>query len=314
MPAQSEARQSAFSASLVTARGAAPLMPGFVLYDIDVGDGVSIRAAVAGEGAPVLLLHGHPYTHITWRKIAPQLAERFAVVAADLRGYGDSSKPQGGGDHHAYSKRRMARDQVAVMRALGHERFALVGHDRGARVAHRLTLDHPHAVSRLALFNISPTATMYAHTDKVFATSHFWWFFLIQPEPLPEHMINGDRTFFLRDHLGGQIKTPGAVEPEAFAEYLRCYDKPETVHAICEDYRAAAGIDLDHDAADADLRIEVPLLALWGGKDVIARQFDVLQTWRERALEVSGRALDCGHSLQEERPDEVFEALSVFLA
>jgi haloacetate dehalogenase len=293
--------------------GPAPLMPGFELHDVDVGEGVTIRAAVAGEGPPLLLLHGHPHTHVTWRKVGPRLAERFTVVAADLRGYGDSSKPEGGGDHFAYSRRVMAVDQVTVMRALGHERFALVGHDRGARVSHRLTLDHPNAVSRIALFNISPTATMYARTDKTFATSHFWWFFLIQPAPLPEHMINGDRAFFLRDHLDGQVKTPGALEPAAFAEYLRCYDKSETVHAICEDYRAAAGIDLEHDAADADRRIDAPLLALWGAKDAIARQFDVLGTWREKARDVSGGPLDCGHILQEERPDEVLEHLTAFL-
>lgn len=182
------------AAGSVAGIGPAPLMPGS-LHDIAVADGVSIRTATAGDGPPLLLLHGHPHTHVTWRKIAPRLAERFTVVAADLRDYGDSSKREGGGDHLAYSKRIMARDQVEVMRAFGHDRFALVGHDGGARVSHRLTLDHPEAVSRLALLSISPTATLYGHTDKTFAT-HFWRLFLIQPALLPEHMINGDRAFF----------------------------------------------------------------------------------------------------------------------
>jgi haloacetate dehalogenase len=220
--------------------GDAPLTPGFFLKDIEVANGPVIRVATAGSGPPVLLLHGHPHTHIVWRKVAPRLAEHFSVVATDLRGYGDSSKPPGGNDHINYSKREMAKDQVAVMRALGHSRFMLVGHDRGARVAHRLVLDHSDVVSKLVLLNIVSTAQTYARTDKSLATSQFWWFFLIQPEPLPEHMINGDREFFLRSHLDHQLKTPGALEPEAFAEYLRSYDSEATVHAVCEDYRAAA--------------------------------------------------------------------------
>jgi haloacetate dehalogenase len=293
--------------------GPAPLMPGFRLHDVDVGSGITIRAATAGTGPSLLLLHGHPQTHVTWRKVAPQLAQRFSVVACDLRGYGDSSKPEGGGDHAAYSKRVMAADQVAAMRVLGHERFAVVGHDRGGRVAHRMALDHPQAVSRLALLDIAPTATMYARTDKVFATRYFWWFFLIQDAPLPERMINADREYFLRSHIDAQLKTPGAIEPEAFAEYLRCYDDPATVHAICEDYRAAAGIDLEHDAAGAYARLEIPLLALWGARGTVGALYDVLQTWREKATDVRGRALDCGHCLQEERPEQLLEELFQFL-
>ncbi len=294
--------------------GPAPLMPGFVLKDIDVGGDVTIRTAIAGNGPPLLLLHGHPHTHIVWRKIASRLAEHFTVVASDLRGYGDSSKPTGGGDHATYSKREMARDQVAVMNILGHRRFALAGHDRGARVAHRLVLDHPDAVERLALLNIVSTAKTYARTDKDLATHKFWWFFLIQPAPLPEHMINGDRAFFLKTHIDGQLKTPGALEPEAFAEYLRCYDSPATVHAVCEDYRAAAGIDLEHDAADADKRIDVPLLALWGAKDSVGKTFDVLSCWRDQATQVEGGPIDCGHTPQEERPNEVLQRLLAFFA
>jgi haloacetate dehalogenase len=293
--------------------GPAPLMPGFRLVDVEVGGGITIRAAVGGEGPPLLLLHGHPQTHVTWRKIAPDLARDCTVIAPDLRGYGDSSKPGGGERHVNYSKRAMAADQVAVMRALGHDRFAMVGHDRGGRVGHRLALDFPEALTKLAVFDIAPTATMYACADKAFATRYFWWFFLIQPSPLPERMILGDVEYFLREHVERQNKIPGATEPEAFAEYLRCYRSPEGVHAICEDYRAAATIDLEHDAADGDARVRVPLLALWGARGVVGQTYDVLETWREKATDVRGAALDCGHTLQEERPEETLSALRAFL-
>ncbi len=289
-----------------------PFLSGFTLRDIDAG-GIRIRAATGGSGPPLLLLHGHPQTHSTWHAVAPVLARRFSVVAMDLRGYGDSDKPEGGPGHAAYAKRAMAADAVAVMRALGHARFAVVGHDRGGRVAHRMALDHPQAVTRLALFDIAPTATMYARTDKAFATAYFWWFFLIQPAPLPERLIGADPEFFLRTHVDGQSKTPGSPGPELFAEYLRVYSDPATRHAICEDYRAAATIDLEHDAADAGRRIAVPLLALWGAKGTVGRTYDVLATWREKADDVRGYGLDCGHTLQEERPDLVLAALEDFL-
>jgi haloacetate dehalogenase len=294
--------------------GPAPLMPGFRLVDVPVGDGITIRAAVAGKGPPLLLLHGHPQTHVTWRKIAPALAKRFTVVAADLRGYGDSSKPAGGDGHVNYSKRVMAGDQVAMMLALGHERFAVVGHDRGGRVAHRMALDHAAAVERITVLDIAPTATMYARTNKEFATRYFWWFFLIQPYPLPERMIGADPEFFLRSHVGGQNRGADVTEAAALAEYLRCYRNPATIHAICEDYRAAATIDLVHDAADADARIQAPLLALWGAKGVVGALYDVIATWREKALQVDGQALDCGHTLQEEAPEATLAALIKFFA
>lgn len=293
--------------------GAAPFLPGLRLIDATVAPGITIRAAIAGQGPPLLLLHGHPQTHVTWHKIAPQLAEHFTVIAADLRGYGDSAKPEGGERQANFAKRAMAADQVALMRLLGHERFAVVGHDRGGRVAHRMALDNPAAVSRLAVIDIAPTATMYARTDKVFATRYFWWFFLIQPAPLPERMIGADPEFFLRHHINGQSKTPGATGPEIFAEYLRCYREPATIHAICEDYRAAAGIDLEHDAADTSARVQAPLLALWGAKGVVGALYDVLETWRAKAVQVEGRALDCGHTLQEEAPEETLAELLRFL-
>ncbi len=289
------------------------LMPGFRWHDIDAG-GVRIRTAVGGSGPPLLLLHGHPQTHLTWHKIAPELAKHFTVVATDLRGYGDSEKLPGDPEHRNYSKRAMAADQVAVMAALGFDRFDVVAHDRGARVAHRMALDHPACVSRLVLLDIAPTATMYAQTNREFATRYFWWFFLIQPFDLPERMIAGDPDHFLDRHLAGQIKIEGALDPRVVAEYRRCYRDPATRHAICEDYRAAASIDLDHDAADEGRLIETPLLLLWGAYGTIGELFDVEACWRSKAQEVSGRALPCGHSPQEEIPDVLLAELGAFFA
>lgn len=288
------------------------LIPGFALRDVRTG-AVRIRCAVGGSGPPVLLLHGHPQTHATWHKVAPALTERFTVVAADLRGYGDSDKPGGSERHVNYSKRAMARDQVELMAELGFARFAVVGHDRGGRVAHRMALDHADAVERVAVLDIAPTATMYARTNQEFATRYFWWFFLIQPYPLPERLIDADPEYFLRTHIDGQIKTPGAVDPAIFADYLRCYRNPAMRHAVCEDYRAAATIDLEHDAADADRKVIAPLLALWGARGTVGALYDVLATWREKAVDVRGRALDCGHGLQEELPEATAAELLAFL-
>jgi haloacetate dehalogenase len=289
------------------------LMPGFLRRDVQTS-GARIRVASAGEGPPVLLLHGHPQNHLTWYKVAPRLVEAgYTVVAPDLRGYGDSSKPPGGTDHAGYSKLAMAGDQVEVMSALGFERFAVIGHDRGGRVAHRMALDHPDHVERLAVLDIAPTATMYERTNREFATKYFWWFFLIQPFDLPERMIGSDPEYFLRRHIGGQMKSADAANEALFQEYLRCYRDPATIHAICEDYRAAASIDLEHDAADAGRKVEAPLLALWGAKGVVGSLYDVLETWREKAVNVSGRALDCGHTLQEELPDQTAAELLSFL-
>lgn len=289
-------------------------LPGFEPFDIQVEEGVVIHGVAAGNGPPVLLLHGHPQTLSTWHAVAPPLVEAgYRIVATDLRGYGDSSRPPGGERHVNYSKRVMARDQVAVMGALGHQRFAVVGHDRGGRVAHRMALDHPEAVERLVVLDIAPTATMYARTDREFATRYFWWFFFIQPAPLPERLIEGDPESFLRMHLQAQSRTPGAPSEPLIQEYLRCYRKPGTIHAICEDYRAAAGIDLEHDAADSAQRLQAPLLALWGRDSVVGQLYDVLETWREKALEVRGHAVPGGHTLQEEAPEETTRALLNFL-
>lgn len=288
----------------------ARLLPGFRQMRIET-TGAEIHTLVGGSGPPLLLLHGHPQTLACWHKVAPDLAKRFTVVLTDLRGYGDSSKPDGRPDHIAYSKREMARDQVEVMRSLGFETFQLAGHDRGGRVAHRLLLDHPHAVTRAALLDIAPTATMYGNVTKDFATRYMWWFFLIQPAPLPETLIGNNLEFYLQSHINKQNKTPDAIDPLAFAEFRRCYTQ-ETLHAVCEDYRAAAGIDLVHDAADADMRIQIPLLVLWGAKGVVGSTYDVLQTWRDKAANISGEALPCGHYLPEEAPGEVLRHFDRF--
>ncbi|GAB3457543.1 alpha/beta hydrolase [Streptomonospora sediminis] len=295
---------------------ATTLIPGFTAADTDVGAGVRIRAATGGSGPPVLLLHGHPQTHATWRATAPALARNHTVVAADLRGYGDSGKPGSDADHTPYSKRAMAADQVALMRALGHDTFAVVGHDRGGRVAHRMALDHPAAVQRLAVLDIAPTATMYARADRAFATRYFWWFFLIQPEPLPETMIAGATETYLRAHLNGQSRTAGVPEEDLVQEYLRCYRDPRTVHAVCEDYRAAATTDLTHDHRDtaAGHLLTQPLLALWGAQGTVGKTYDVPATWRDVSTAgVEGHALPCGHLVQEESPTEVADHLTAFL-
>ena len=254
-------------------------------------NGIVINVATAGSGPAVLLLHGHPQTHVVWRHVAPRLVRAgFTVVAPDLRGYGDSEKPASDPNHLSYSKRVMAEDQVALMRNLGFETFSVVGHDRGGRVAHRLSLDHPSCVERIAVLDIAPTATMYALTDKEFATRYFWWFFLIQPFDFPERLIGSDPEYFLRRHIAGQVKVKGSVSEKILQEYLRSYKKPETIHAICEDYRASATIDLKHDKQDAATKIQAPLLAIWGDQSVVGNLYDVQATWQEKAINVEGHA------------------------
>jgi haloacetate dehalogenase len=287
--------------------------PGFEKRLVTVG-GATINLVRGGKGPAVLLLHGYPQTHVIWHRIAPRLAETFTVVAADLRGYGDSSKPAGLADHGNYSKRAMALDMVEAMEALGHREFMLVGHDRGGRVAHRLALDHPQRVQRLAVLDIAPTKTMYAATTHAFAKAYFHWFFLIQPAPFPEKLIGADPEFFIKYQMGRRHGGLKVFAPEAMAEYLRCFSDPAAIHASCEDYRAAESIDLAHDSADSGNKIECPLLALWGKHGVVEQQFDCLATWRAVAKDVRGQALDCGHYLPEEQPDEVLRHLQGFLA
>ena len=279
-----------------------------------VTDGAEINLVTGGAGPPLLLLHGYPQNLSLWRKIRSRLAEHFTVVAADLRGYGDSSKPAGGDDHGNYSKRAMALDQVQVMRHLGFESFFVAGHDRGGRVGHRMALDHGGAVRRLAVLDIVPTHKLFATTDKAFATAYYHWFFLIQPHDYPETLIGADPAYYLEKLFGRWGRTAGAIGPEARAEYLRCFQDPAMIHASCEDYRAAASIDLVHDDADIAARLDCPLLVLWGKRAAMHGLYDMLECWRERAADVRGQALDCGHYLPEEKPEETADALIDFFA
>jgi haloacetate dehalogenase len=286
--------------------------PGFKRIRIATS-GAEINGVAGGSGPPVLLLHGWPQSHLLWRNVAPTLAQRFTVVATDLRGYGDSSKPPEGENHAGYSKRAMAQDQVEVMAHLGFERFAVVGHDRGGRVACRMALDHPQAVTRLALLDIVPTRTVYAQVSKNLATWYFHWFFLIQPAPLPEMLLGPQAEPFLRNFVFRGL-IPDAIDEPVFAEYVRCFADPHTLHAMCEDYRAGASIDLQHDEADLGTALRCPTLVLWGVHGAMHRLFDVLETWRPRAPEATGKALPAGHWLPEECPQECSAALQVFLA
>jgi haloacetate dehalogenase len=288
------------------------LFPDFTAHDID-GAGARIHCVVGGSGPPLLLLHGYPQTHAMWHKVAPALARHRTVVCADLRGYGDSEKPISGPPHDTYSKRAMAADMVAVMRTLGFTRFSLAGHDRGGRVAHRLCLDHPDAVERVAVLDISPTRIMFEGTDQAFATAYYHWFFLIQPFDLPERMIGADPAYYLAQKMKRwSAGNTSFFDPRAWAEYERCFGDPATIHASCEDYRAAASIDLAHDRDDAHARLKVPLLALWGAKGVVHRLFDPLRDWGSVADDVRGDALPTGHYVAEEAPEDTFRHFRSF--
>lgn len=292
------------------------LFPGFEQRSIDVGNDIEIAAIVGGSGPPLLLLHGHPQTRALWHRVAGQLAERYTLVAADLRGYGDSSKPEGAADHANYSKRVMAQDQVTLMRSLGFERFAVLAHDRGARVACRLAMDHPDRVGRLVLLDIAPTLAMYEQTTEDFARAYWHWFFLIQPAPLPERLIQADPAAYVCDVMGGRSAGLEPFDALALTEYQRCMELPGTAHGVCEDYRAAASIDLVHDREDRDAGrlLQMPVLVLWGEEGVVHRCFRALSEWRRVAREVSGEALPCGHYIPEEAPHTLLERILPFLS
>lgn len=290
---------------------------GFELHELDVG-AVRLRVRTGGRAGapPLLLVHGFPQTHVMWHRVAQRLAPHFALVLPDLRGYGQSSAPPGGGDHASYSKRTMAADLVALMRHLGHERFGLCGHDRGGRVSHRLALDHPDRVQRLALIDIAPTLDMYAATDMRLARAYYHWFFLIQPAPHPERMIGADPRAYLHWKLGGWgTARPDVYEPQALADYEAAFSRPEVIHGACEDYRASAGIDLEHDRASRERgdKIACDTLVLWGERGVVHALFDPLALWQAQcSAQVSGQALPAGHFIPEERPELVATALHAF--
>jgi haloacetate dehalogenase len=272
--------------------------------------GADIDLLIGGSGPPLLLLHGYPQTRTMWHLVAPRLAERFTIVCPDLRGYGRSSKPPGDPEHATYSKRESARDMVEVMTVLGFEGFGIAGHDRGGRVGHRLALDHPDRVERLAVLDIAPTREIFRGVDQATATAMYHWFFLIQPAPFPETIIGRDPEWFLRWHLrhwsGG---ADDFFDPEALADYVVSFSEPATIHATCEDYRAAASIDLAHDDEAPDARVTCPVLALWGNR---WPRGDIGAPWRDRVVSLESVALPCGHFVAEEAPDETVAELTRF--
>ena len=292
------------------------MFEGFTRTEIKTS-GARIVTVHGGNGPPVLLMHGNPFNHLSWNKIAPRLARDFTVVATDLRGYGDSEKPPGGADHAGYSFRAMAQDQVEVMAALGYGRFFAAGHDRGARVLHRMCLDHREKVERAAILDIIPQHYLYNNVTRAWATFSWHWFFNIQPFDMPERMMGADPEWFIRKKLAKTASGLSFFNPDALADYIRCFRDPATIHAICEDYRAGAGIDLDMDEVDikAGRKIEVPVLLLWGATGGVGRNHDSMTIWRRYAADIqAGKALPCGHYLMEEAPDETYRELHAFFA
>jgi haloacetate dehalogenase len=279
-------------------------------------NGIEVAGHVGGSGSPLLLLHGHPQTRAIWHKVAPELMKHHTLVMTDLRGYGDSSKPQGTPDHSNYSKRVMAQDQVEVMKQLGFDRFDILAHDRGARVAHRLAMDHADSVSRLIMLDIAPTLAMYEKANNAFARAYWHWFFLIQPSPMPERLIEADPAAYIRDLMGRRSAGLTPFDPLALAEYMRCIALPGAAHGMCEDYRAAAGIDLIHDREDiaAGKKLVMPTMVLWGEEGVIHQCFKPLQEWQAIAKDVVGEPVPCGHYISEEAPEILLQKVIPFLS
>tara|TARA_B100000686_G_C16674743_1_gene908517 strand:+ start:480 stop:1355 length:876 start_codon:yes stop_codon:yes gene_type:complete len=275
--------------------------------------GAKINVKIAGDGPPVLFLHGYPQTHMIWHKVAPELSNHYTVVLTDLRGYGDSSKPKSDIDHTVYSKREMAFDQVEVMQNLGFKKFSVVGHDRGARVAHRMLIDYKQSVKKAVVMDIVPTLTMYEETDRDFAYNYYHWFFLTQPFDLPEKMIGSDPKYYLQKKIKSWGRKKDFITQEAFKEYLRCFSNPKTIHASCEDYRASNSIDLLHDKYDYGTKTDIPLLVLWGRDAFVGSHYNVLEVWKKYANNVKGKSLPGGHYIPEEAPKETIKSIMNFL-
>ena len=290
------------------------LLPGFEYRRVDV-DGVTVNCATAGSGPPVLMLHGYPQNHLMWRDVAPALAEDHTVVLADLRGYGDSGKPDPDAAGEAYSKRSMARDQVGLMRRLGFDQFLLVGHDRGARVSHRLALDYPEAVTRLAVLDIVPTRHMFHNVTRAMATAYYHWFFLPVGNGIPEHLIGADPGYWIRSIVGALLGQGASLDAAVMEDYIRCFSDPRTIAGSCADYRSAASIDMVHDDETfaAGHKLECPVLVLWGTQGFVGRGYEPLSVWQEYGIDVRGGSLPTGHFIPEEAPDLVAAALSEFL-
>jgi haloacetate dehalogenase len=276
-------------------------MPGFKTFRVQT-TGASINGVIGGQGPPLLLLHGAPLSHITWRMVAPELAKSYTVIAADLRGYGDSSKPPDVPDHSNYSKRVMALDQVEVMKSFGHDRFAVIGQDRGGRVAHRMALDHPEKLTKVAVLDIVPTYYLYTHVTAAFINAYFHWFQNVRPAPIPEDAIKAQ-------YANRDTASMTDIQREVF----RIQSDPANIHGMCEDYRAAASVDLEHDRADLDKKITAPLLVLWADPGAMGRLYDVLSIWKERGTNVSGKGMPGGHNMQEGAPAAVLAELQAFL-
>lgn len=276
-----------------------------------VEEKIFINVTHGGKGKPLLLIHGYPQTHIMWYKVVEKLSKEYYIICPDLRGYGDSSKPKGDEKHLIYSKKSMAKDMITLMQKLGFDKFFVAGHDRGARVTHRMCLDYPNNILKACVMDITPTYHMFKNTNQAFATGYYHWFFLIQPDFLPETMIGNNPRYYLEEKLKRWSAKGSVFDKKAIDEYVRCFDK-DSIHATCEDYRAGASIDMSDDEKDRNRKISTPLLVLWGEKGFVNRTYDVLNVWKEYALDLSGEALDCGHFLPEEKPKEVSQKLKEF--
>ena len=284
----------------------------FELNKIEI-NGISINYRRGGSGNPLLLLHGYPQTHLMWRKIAPMLAEHYTVICSDLRGYGDSDKPNSDPKHLTYSKKSMSIDQVNLMQKLGYNYFSIIGHDRGARVAHRMGLDFPDNIDKMALLDIVPTTHVFENTDQDLATKYYHWFFLIQNSPFPETLIGNNPEYYLRSKLQAWSSGKDFISEDIVNEYLKSFSDPKCIHATCEDYRAGASVDLEDHKKDRNTKLVCPLLVLWGSKSPVAQLYEPLSVWKDWAKNVKGQEIDSGHYIPEENPQKCYDVIYNFL-